>query len=188
MRVHVTETSLPGVTLIDVERAGDARGFFMEVFHAGHWADAGLPTDWVQDNHSRSSKGVLRGIHWQDDTAPMSKLVRCTRGAILDVAVDLRVGSPHFGRWVGVELTAGDGRQVLVPHGFGHAFLSLEDGTEVQYKCSGLYTPTAEGALRWDDPDLCISWPVTNPILSARDRSAMSLAAYRRDPAFRFEE
>ncbi len=185
MQIRVTETALAGVRLIDVDAARDERGFFVEVFHVEHWAAAGLPTRWVQDNHSRSAAGVLRGIHWQDDTAPMAKLVRCTRGAILDVAVDLRAGSPTFGRWVAERLTEGDARQLLVPQGCGHAFLALQDGTEVQYKCSGVYTPAAEGALRWDDPDLGIDWPITNPVVSARDATAMSFAAYRESPVFR---
>ncbi len=185
MQIRVRDTALPGVRRIDVDAVRDERGFFVEVFHAEHWAAAGLPTAWVQDNHSRSGAGVLRGIHWQDDTAPMAKLVRCTRGAILDVAVDLRVGSPTFGRWVAERLAEADSSQLLVPQGFGHAFLSLEEGTEVQYKCSGVYRPSAEGALRWDDPDLGIDWPWTNPTISPRDAAAMSLADYLRSPVFR---
>jgi dTDP-4-dehydrorhamnose 3,5-epimerase len=185
MQVRAIGTTLPGVLLIEVDGVRDGRGFFMEVFHAEHWEAAGLPTRWVQDNHSRSRAGVLRGIHWQDDSAPMAKLVRCTRGSILDVAVDLRAGSPSFGRWHGQRLSEGDGRQLLIPQGFGHAFLALEPITEVQYKCSGPYRPDAEGAIRWDDPDLGIDWPWTDPIVSPRDAAAMSFAEYRSSPAFR---
>ena len=186
MRVSVTPTALPEVLLVESFAVRDERGFFAEVFHAEHWAAAGLPTSWVQDNHSRSRGGVLRGIHWQDDSAPMAKLVRCTRGAVLDVAVDLRFGSPTFGRWVSQRLEEGDGRQLLVPQGFGHAFLALESITEVQYKCSGFYAPAAEGALRWDDPELAIEWPVDRPIVSARDSAAGSFAEYRTDPVFSY--
>jgi dTDP-4-dehydrorhamnose 3,5-epimerase len=173
---------------VEVEIARDERGFFTEVFHEKHWADAGLPTRWAQDNHSRSRAGVLRGIHWQDDRAPMAKLVRCTRGSILDVAVDLRLGSPTFGHWHGERLAEHDGRHLLIPHGFGHAFLALEPNTEVQYKCSGPYCAEAEGALRWDDPDLAIDWPWTDPIVSARDAAAMSFAEYKASPAFRYRD
>lgn len=184
MQIRVTPTALDEVKIIDVAVARDSRGFFAEVFHAEHWAAAGLPTSWLQDNHSRSDAGVLRGIHWQDDSAPMAKLVRCTRGAILDVAVDLRAGSPTFGVWVAERLCEDDARQLLVPQGFGHAFLALEDGTEVQYKCSGVYTPSAEGALRWNDPDLGIDWPLETPTLSQRDATSPSFAAYRETPVF----
>ena len=185
MQVRAIGTPLRGVFVVEIDAARDPRGFFMEVFHAETWAAAGLPTRWVQDNHSRSHGGVLRGIHWQDDSAPMAKLVRCTRGAILDVAVDLRFGSETFGEHFATGLVENDGRQLLIPQGCGHAFLALEPITEVQYKCSGPYRPAAEGTMRWDDPDLAIDWPWTDPIVSPRDAAAMSFADYRRAPAFR---
>jgi dTDP-4-dehydrorhamnose 3,5-epimerase len=127
---------------------------------------------------------VLRGIHYQDMSAPMAKLVRCTLGRILDVAVDLRSGSPTFGRWMAAELSADNLHQLLVPVGFGHAFLTLSDVAEVQYKCSGYYTPAAEGAIVWNDPQLAIDWPIKEPVVSAKDQRAPTLEAYRTRPAF----
>ncbi|HET8632223.1 MAG TPA: dTDP-4-dehydrorhamnose 3,5-epimerase [Thermomicrobiales bacterium] len=184
MEIHVIPTKLDGAAIVETDFVQDERGFFVETYHQENYRRHGIVEEFVQDNHSRSARGVLRGLHYQDLTAPMTKLVRCTAGAILDVAVDLRVGSPTFGQWVAAELTAENKRQFLVPVGFGHAFLALTDGAEVQYKCSGYYTPSAEGAIRWNDPDLAIEWPVADPILSARDRAAMSLQDYLRDPAF----
>ena len=145
-----------------------------------------MTDEFVQDNHSRSAHGVLRGIHYQDMSAPMAKLVRCTLGRILDVAVDLRAGSPTFGRWWAAELSADNRRQLLVPVGFGHAFLTLSDIAEVQYKCSGYYTPAAEGAIAWNDPEVAIDWPIKDPTVSAKDRGAPTLEAYRKRPAFSY--
>jgi dTDP-4-dehydrorhamnose 3,5-epimerase len=162
----------------------DERGFFLESYNKRDLAEQGIALDFVQDNHSASVKGVLRGIHFQDLRAPMAKLVRCSAGRILDVVVDLRAGSSSFGRWYGAELSADNARQLLVPVGFGHAFLTLSDIAEVQYKCSGYYTPSAEGVLRWDDDDLAITWPTKDPIVSARDRGGMTLREYRAKPAF----
>lgn len=187
MDIHVTKTDLEGVVLIDTDFFRDERGFFIEVFHKGTYAAAGLPTEFVQDNHSKSAKKVLRGFHYQDTTAPMGKLVRCTAGAILDVAVDLRVGSPTFGRWVGAELTAENMRQIWVPDGFGHAFMTLSESAEVQYKCTGLYTPPSEGTVAWNDPDIGVEWPFDDPVLSARDQNGMSLKQYLENPAFRYD-
>lgn len=183
MGFRFSETSLPGVILVEVEAFGDERGFFMETYRRDAFATAGITDDFVQDNHSRSHRGVLRGIHYQDP--PQAKLLRCTSGSILDVAVDLRAGSPAFGRWVAVELTAANRRQLYVPAGFGHAFLALEDGTELQYRCSAYYSPAGEGAIRWDDPDIGIAWPIAEPTLSARDAAALSFAEYARTPRFR---
>ena len=185
MDIHVSKTDLEGALIVDTDFARDERGFFIEAYHRQRYAEHGIAADFVQDNHSRSAKGVLRGIHYQDMTAPMGKLVRCTTGAILDVAVDLRAGSPTFGRWTAIELTAETMRQFWVPVGFGHAFLALIDGAEVQYRCSGYYAPQAEAVIAWDDPDLAIDWPVRDPILSARDQRGTSFAAYRQAPAFR---
>ena len=186
MEIRVVPTELDGVVVIETEFARDERGFFIESYHQQRYREHGLDYDFVQDNHSRSARNVLRGLHYQGPTAPMVKLVRCIAGAIFDVAVDLRAGSPTFGRWVGVELTADNMKQLLVPVGFGHGFVALAEGTEVFYKCSGYYAPAAEGAVAWDDPDLAIAWPVTDPLLSRRDRAAMSLVEYRRNPAFRY--
>lgn len=184
MAIRITPTRLDGVVLIDTDFFRDERGFFIEVWHKARYAEAGLDYDFVQDNHSRSSKKVLRGLHYQDPTAPMGKLVRCTAGAILDVAVDLRVSSATFGQWVSAELSADNMRQIMVPAGFGHGFVTLSDSAEVQYKCTGLYTPDAEGTVAWNDAEIGIEWPFADPTLSARDRAGMSLAEYRRRPAF----
>lgn len=185
MEITVTPTKLGGVVLIDTHFFRDERGFFIEVWHQETYRRHGLDLTFVQDNHSRSKQKVLRGFHYQDMTAPMGKLVRCTAGAILDVAVDLRVSSPTFGQWVAAELTAQNMRQIYVPEGFGHAFATLSDFAEVQYKCTGLYTPSSEGTVAWNDPEIGVEWPFADPVLSERDSRAMSLADYRRDPAFR---
>jgi dTDP-4-dehydrorhamnose 3,5-epimerase len=186
MDIHVTKTKLDGVVVIDTDFFRDERGFFIEVYHKQRYADAGLDYEFVQDNHSRSERKVLRGFHYQDITAPMGKLVRCTAGAILDVAVDLRVGSPTFAQWVAVELTADNMRQIMVPDGFGHAFATLSEVAEVSYKCTGLYTPSSEGGVRWNDPDLAVDWPFDDPILSGRDQNSGSLQDYLRAPAFHY--
>jgi len=184
MEIHVTPTKLAGAVLIDTEFFRDERGFFIENYHRRRFAEHGLNYDFVQDNHSRSEAKVLRGLHYQDTTAPMGKLVRCTAGRVLDVAVDIRVGSATFGQWIAVELTEDNMRQVMVPAGFAHGFLTLSDCAEVQYKCTGYYTPSAEGSIVWNDPDLGIVWPIPDPLLSDRDRNARSLSEYLKAPAF----
>ncbi len=184
MDITVTRTKLEGVVLIDTDFFRDERGFFIEAWHAERFREHGLPDAFVQDNHSRSARKVLRGMHYQDMTAPMGKLVRCTSGAILDVAIDLRVGSPTFGEWVGAELTADNMRQIWVPDGFAHGFATLSEFAEVQYKCTGLYTPSSEGGIAWNDPDVGIDWPFADPVLSGRDQNNMSLKQYLERPAF----
>ncbi|MFV9504570.1 MAG: dTDP-4-dehydrorhamnose 3,5-epimerase [Oscillochloridaceae bacterium umkhey_bin13] len=184
MAIRVIPTALDGVVIVEPDVFRDERGFFLEAYHKQRYVEQGISCTFVQDNHSQSRQGVLRGLHYQDLSAPMAKLVRCSRGAILDVAVDLRVGAPTFGQWVAVELSEANARQLLVPVGFGHGFLTLSDVAEVQYKCSGYYTPAAEGAVRWDDPTIGITWPIQNPLVSAKDRVAQSLAQYREQPAF----
>jgi dTDP-4-dehydrorhamnose 3,5-epimerase len=164
----------------------DERGFFLETYHWEHYRTAGVTLDFVQDNHSRSTKGVLRGFHYQDMSAPMAKLVRCTTGAILDAVVDLRVGSPSFGRTYAAELTGENHHQVLVPVGCGHAFLTLSEVADVEYKCSGYYDPTAEATVAWNDPEIALRWPIGTPILSPRDARGMTLAEYRARPAFHY--
>jgi len=186
MKITVTKTALEGVVLIDTKYFQDDRGFFIESWHQRDFADAGLTMTFVQEGHSRSARGVLRGLHYQDMTAPMGKLVRCTVGSILDVAVDLRVGSPTFGKWVGVELTADNKRQIYVPEGFAHGFQALSEVVEVQYKQTGFYTPSSEGSVAWNDPDIGVEWPIAEPTLSDRDKRANSLKAYQEKPAFKY--
>jgi len=175
--VNVIETAIPGPLIIEPRVFGDARGFFMETWNAATFAAAGLDLAFVQDNHSRSQKGVLRGLHFQNPGA-QGKLVRVTRGAVFDVAVDLRRSSPHFGEWVGVELSADNQRTFWVPEGFAHGFLTLEDDTDFLYKCTAHYAPQSEYTLAWDDPAVAIAWPDAGlaPILSEKDASGLSLA------------
>lgn len=177
-----TPTALPDVLLIEPKVFGDARGFFLESWNEGRFNDAiGYPVRFVQDNHSRSSRGVLRGIHYQLAPHAQGKLVRCVAGKVFDVAVDLRRSSPTFGRWVGHELSAENRRQMWIPPGFGHGFVVLSETADFLYKTSGEYAPECEGAVRWDDPTLGIAWPLDGlaPQLSAKDVNAPLLAAAR---------
>jgi dTDP-4-dehydrorhamnose 3,5-epimerase len=183
--MKIIPTELDPVLVIETGFYRDERGFFLESYHRRRFEEHGVTCEFVQDNHSRSLRNVLRGIHFQDLRAPMTKLVRCTSGSIWDVAVDLRVGSSTFGRWVAVELSAENMRQLLVPVGFGHGFLTLSEGAEVQYKCSGYYAPEAEGSVIWNDAEIGIPWPCLEPVLSKKDREAPSLRAYLANPAFR---
>jgi len=185
MRIESAE--LPGVVVITPRRFGDARGWFAETFSARAMAAAGLPDGFVQDNQSFSAlRGTLRGLHFQRPPHAQAKLVRCTRGAIRDVTVDIRRGSPTWGRWVAVDLDADSGGQVFVPVGFAHGFVTLTDHTEVQYKCTDFYAPESEGALRWDDPALAIDWGLAGPPhLSAKDAQAPAFADL--DSPFRWE-
>ena len=185
MEIRVVETALDGVLIVETEFVRDERGFFIESYHRQRYVERGLGQRFVQDNHSRSARGVLRGLHYQNLTAPMGKLVRCSFGAIWDVAVDLRVGSPTFGKWVGMELSDENLKQLLIPAEFAHGFVVLSASADVQYKCTGYYTSAAEGTIAWDDPQLAIEWPVDDPSLSQRDRNGTSLAAYTERPAFR---
>jgi dTDP-4-dehydrorhamnose 3,5-epimerase len=175
--VKVIDTGLPDVKLIEPRVWGDERGFFYESWNARLFEEAGLEATFVQDNHSRSAAGVLRGLHYQV-RQPQGKLVRVVCGAAFDVAVDLRRASPTFGRSVGVELSDGNRLMMWVPPGFAHGFLSLEDGTEFLYKCTDYYAPEHERSLLWSDPDLRIAWPLggMQPILSAKDRAGTPLA------------
>jgi dTDP-4-dehydrorhamnose 3,5-epimerase len=185
MKAHVTTTPLEGVLVINIDFFRDERGFFIESWNRRDFAEAGLAIDFVQDSHSRSEQGVIRGLHYQNMRAPLAKLVRCTVGRILDVAVDLRVSSPTFGKWFSIELTSENQTQLFVPVGFAHGFAALSEVCEVQYKQTGFYVPETEGGIRWNDPDVAIDWPLKNPILSKRDRNLMSLKQYRENPVFR---
>lgn len=176
--MQLIETALPGVLVIEPRVFGDARGFFLESWNARSFAGLGLDLDFVQDNHSRSARGVLRGLHYQMAN-PQGKLVRVTRGAVYDVAVDIRRSSPHFGQWVGVELSEDNHRMLWVPPGFAHGFLVTSDVADFQYKVTQFYDPADERSIRWDDPAIGISWPDVGavPTLSGKDGAAPLLAA-----------
>lgn len=175
--MKLIETAIPGPMIIEPRVFGDARGFFMETWNEAGFRTAGLDRTFVQDNHSHSQKGVLRGLHFQNPGA-QGKLVRVTRGAVFDVAVDLRKSSAHFGKWIGVELSAENKRMFWVPEGFAHGFLTLEDDTDFLYKCTAPYAPGSEHTLAWNDPDVGVEWPVQNldPIISDKDALGLSLA------------
>ncbi|MFN8640579.1 MAG: dTDP-4-dehydrorhamnose 3,5-epimerase [Candidatus Binatia bacterium] len=174
--MRVRETALPGVLVVEPTVRRDARGFFLETYHADRYREAGIAMAFVQDNHSRSASGILRGLHAQLGV-PLGKLVRCVRGAIFDVAVDVRRGSPHFRRWVGVPLSEDNFQQLWVPPGFLHGFCVTDGPAEVEYKCTALWNPQQEIAVRWSDPDLGIAWPIAAPQLSDKDAAAPLLAA-----------
>lgn len=169
--MQVETTAIPGVLLIRPDVFGDARGFFVETYHEERYCAAGISEHFVQDNHSLSVRGTLRGLHAQLKR-PQAKLVRCIRGLIWDVAVDIRLGSPSFGLWVGAELGADTAVQFYLPEGFAHGFAVLSETAEVEYKCSDVYVPGDQLAVRWDDPELAIRWPLQEPLLSDKDRQA----------------
>jgi dTDP-4-dehydrorhamnose 3,5-epimerase len=186
MKTRVTKTPIPGLLLVDIDHFGDERGFFIESWNKKDFANVGVVADFVQDSHSRSVHRVLRGLHYQDMRAPMMKLVRCTVGRILDTAVDLRVGSPTFGTSFSIELSAENKSLLLIPVGFAHGFATLSEVCEVQYKQTEYYRPETEGGIVWNDPDLAISWPFSDPILSKRDQNNLSLKQYLQNPAFKY--
>ena len=168
--MEITKTKLEGVVIIEPAVFGDKRGFFMESWSKRAFAEAGLDYDFVQDNHSASTvKGTLRGIHFQRGDKAQAKLVRCTKGAVLDVAVDLRPASLTYKQWVSVELSEDNKRQLLIPRGFGHGFLTLTDEVEFMYKADNFYAPEADGGIRWNDPELAVYWGIAEPILSDKD-------------------
>jgi dTDP-4-dehydrorhamnose 3,5-epimerase len=173
--MKVIETQLPGVLIIEPEIFRDDRGHFYETWHQIRHGAAGLPERFVQDNLSYSGRGVLRGLHYQHPSA-QGKFVSVIRGEIFDVALDIRVGSPTFGQWTGVTLSAENGRQIYIPEGFAHGFFVTGESATVYYKCTNLYDARSEGSILWNDPDLDIHWPTTRPVLSPRDGHAPRLS------------
>jgi dTDP-4-dehydrorhamnose 3,5-epimerase len=177
MKLEIESVHLGSVVVLAHERFKDERGFFMEIFRADHFRELGLPTEFVQDNLSRSSKHVLRGLHFQWDP-PVGKLMRVAQGRAFLVAADIRKDSPTRGQFFGIEISADDGKQVWAPAGFARGFCALTDAVEIQYKCTGTYNPRTEGGIRWNDPALGIDWPVSNPIVSSKDARARTLAEW----------
>lgn len=177
MKISIESRHLKDVAVIVPEVYQDSRGFFTETFREDQFEALGLPSHFVQDNHSRSAKGVIRGLHFQWEP-PMGKLMRVTVGAAFLVAVDIRKGSPTLGKWIGVEASAENRRQVWAPAGFARGFCVLSEAAEIQYKCTGLYNSKAEAGIRWDDPEIGIAWPIIEPSLSEKDRKAPTLAQW----------
>jgi dTDP-4-dehydrorhamnose 3,5-epimerase len=178
--VRTFETGLPGVVVVEPTVHGDARGFFMEAWHAGRYGEAGLPRSFLQANVSRSAAGVIRGLHYQHPE-PQGKLVSVLEGRVFDVAVDIRPDSPAFGQWAGVELSAANHRQLYVPEGFAHGFCVLGDGALLAYLCTAEYQAEFDAVIAWDDPDIGIRWPVGTGTLSAKDAAAPRLADVPRE-------
>ncbi len=178
--MNLEATPLSGAAVLTPKRFGDDRGWFSEVWNQQTLTDLGVETQFVQDNHSFSApKGTLRGLHYQSPPNAQAKLVRCTAGSVWDVAVDIRTGSETFGAWHGVELSAENGCQFLIPEGFLHGFVTLTDNAEVQYKCSDFYAPESDGAVRWDSAGLAIDWPLYGaPLLSPKDAEAPDFGAW----------
>jgi dTDP-4-dehydrorhamnose 3,5-epimerase len=172
--MKVIETVLPGVLIVEPKVFGDMRGFFLETFHLERYREAGIALPFVQDNHSRSQRGVLRGLHFQC-SRPQGKLVSVSRGAVYDVAVDIDPASPTCGRFVGLELSDDNHRQLWIPPGYAHGFCVLSDIADLQYKCTAYYLPEDEGGLIWNDPQVGIPWPIAAPLLSAKDRANPTL-------------
>ncbi len=174
---NFTKTSIEGVYVIEPKRYGDSRGYFMETYKKSDFDEAGLKYDFIQDNQSKSKKGVLRGLHFQK-THPQAKLVRVLEGEVFDVAVDLRRGSPTYGKWEGVVLSAEEGNQFMIPRGFAHGFVVLTETATFAYKCDELYHPGDEGGIMWNDPDIGIEWPYEGePLLSEKDKKHLPLKA-----------
>jgi len=177
--MEIQERKLNGVYEISLSPIRDERGFFMRTFDARIFRDAGLEREWLQENHSRSErKGIIRGLHFQFPPYAETKLVRCIRGAVLDVFVDLRAGSPTFGQWDALELSESNQKMVFIPRGFAHGFCTLTEESEVLYKVDNVYSREHEGGLLWSDPDLGIDWPADTPILSEKDQKNLTLAQF----------
>jgi dTDP-4-dehydrorhamnose 3,5-epimerase len=189
MGVRVESKHLGDVVVLVSDVFRDQRGFFHEIFRADQFKEMGLPYEFVQDNHSGSVKGVLRGLHFQWEP-PMGKLMRVTRGTAFLVALDIRKGSPTLGQWFGKEMSAKDGRQIWAPAGFARGFCVLSENAEIQYKCTGTYNSRAESGIRWDDPEIGIKWPLREVLLSEKDQNAQSLSQWLERPEsefFRYE-
>lgn len=170
-QMNVIKTAIPDVLIFEPKVFGDERGFFFESFNHKLFEEAvGYPVTFVQDNHSKSSKGVLRGLHYQLPPHAQGKLVRCIAGEVFDVAVDIRKSSPTFGKWVGLHLSGDNKRQMWIPEGFAHGFVVLSDTAEFLYKATDYYAPHSEGSIRWDAPELNITWPIRNVMLSDKDK------------------
>ena len=181
MGVRIESTHFRDLKIVETEVFEDQRGFFMEVFREDQFKALGIPKGFVQDNHSQSVKGVLRGMHFQWDP-PQGKLIRVSRGKAFLAIVDIRKGSPTLGKWAGFELSAPSRRQIWAPPGFANGFCALSDVTEIQYKCTGIYNKRSEGSIFWNDPAIGIAWPVTDPILSPKDASGQTLAQWLASP------
>jgi dTDP-4-dehydrorhamnose 3,5-epimerase len=181
MPIRIESRHLGEVVVIVPDIFEDERGFFMETYHVDNFKDLGLPESFPQDNHSYSKKGVVRGLHLQW-APPMGKLMRVTRGTAFLVAVDVRLGSPTLGNWAGIEASADNRKQVWAPAGFARGFCALTEDVEVQYKCTGVYSSKAESAIRWDDPEIGIEWPLRQVIISEKDRKAQTLAQWLASP------
>jgi len=175
--VEVLQTGIPGLVVIQPKVFPDNRGFFLETYSRRAFAAAGLDYDFVQDNHARSGpKGVLRGLHFQRPPSAQAKLVWVVRGAVFDVAVDLRRGSPTFGRWYGIELSAENFSRLMLPRGFAHGYVTLTENAEFMYKVDAPYSPGDDGGIAWNDPDIAVRWPVADPVLSEKDKAQPLLA------------
>lgn len=183
--MKVTATSLPGVLLIEPKVFQDPRGYFMESYHQTRYSESGLPPRFVQDNVSYSSKGILRGLHFQNP-CPQGKLISVLQGEIFDVALDIRVGSPHFGKWTGVALNSENHHQLWVPEGFAHGFMVTSDKALVSYKCTELYAPQHELSILWNDPMIGIEWPKISPSLSGKDEKGLLLRDVPREKLFKY--
>lgn len=183
MPFEFTPLKIPEVLLIVPKVFGDPRGFFLEVYKASDFHNGGIHLDFLQDSHSKSQKGVLRGLHYQINPKAQGKLLRCIRGTIFDVAVDIRKNSPHYGKWVGEELSEENKKMLWVPPGFAHGFIALEDGTEVIYKTTGEYAPEMDRGIRWNDPDIGVEWPSIPQVLSEKDQES----PYLKDAENNFE-
>jgi len=177
MKVYPHKTEIPDVVVVEHQVFEDDRGFFQEVFRRDEFAAGGLPTDFVQANHSRSARGVLRGLHFQWEP-PMGKLMRVTQGTAFLVAVDIRHGSPTLGNWIGREISAENKLQIWAPAGFARGFCVLSDTAEIQYLCTGVYNGAGESGIAWNDPEIGVEWPITDPQLSQKDSNAQSLAQW----------
>jgi len=185
--VEVAQTGIPGLVVIQPKVFTDNRGFFLETYSRQAFAAAGLDYDFVQDNHARSvRKGVLRGLHFQRPPSAQAKLVWAIRGAVFDVAVDLRRGSPTYGRWYGIELSADNFSRLMIPRGFAHGYVTLTEEAEFMYKVDAPYAPSDDAGIAWNDPDIAVRWPVTDPILSAKD-TVQPLLSQMESP-FRYQE